>query len=153
MSGPEALVQALHEEDRRLRDLLGRFPAAASEVRGVAGAPSLKETLADIAFWDGCAVRIFRDRLAGKKAAAAPEIFERQNRQELERVRGAPLEEVLGSYLAATRDLIEFLQICWDHLKPKYRRQFALPLRHRRFHRQLLESLLDELDGCAPARG
>lgn len=155
MSGPEALVQALREEDRRLRDLLVRFPTAAAEVRGAAGAPSVKETLADIAFWDGCAVRIFKDRLAGRKVAAAPvpEIYERQNRQELERVRGAPLEDVLGSYLAATKDLIEFLQGCWDHLKPKYQRQFALPLRHRRFHRQLLESLLDELDGCVPARG
>jgi hypothetical protein len=152
MEGPDALIQALREEDRRLRDLLGRFPAAACE-RQANGLPSCKETLADIAFWDACAVRIFRDRLAGRRTAPPPEVLAQQNREQMQHVRGLAFEEVLNSYADATGDLIDFLQACWDKLKPKYRRQFTLPLRHRRHHRELLESLLAEIGDRAAAHG
>ncbi len=142
MDGPDALIEAILDEDSRLRDLLDRFPPGARDAPGGGGTLGPKETLAHLAFWDACAVRIFEGRLAGARGAPAAEELEAQNREELRRVCALPFAEVLRSYGEATLGLTRFLRDRWGDLKPKYRRDFWLPVRHRRGHRELLEGLL-----------
>jgi len=143
MDQPEALIAALAEEDRRLREFLERCPIEWRERQGPSGALSLKETLGHLAFWDAFAVRFFEGKLAGQAIAAESDLdFEKRNTQELKRLRALAYEEALALYRDATLEMVRFLRARWRDLSDKERLDFQTPLRHRRHHRLLLERAL-----------
>ncbi len=145
MENSDSLVAAIVDEDRRLRDLIDRFPPDRRDKEGPAGALSVKETLGHLAFWDSYAVLFFEGRLDGEGEGGVVD-FERRNRQEMKRLRGLPWDEVLALYGDATVSLARFLSARWRDLSDKERLDFVTPLRHRRHHRMLLQRALEGME-------
>lgn len=147
------LIAAYADEDRRLMELVERFPASTRDVRGSERRLSVKQTLGHLAFWDDYAVRFYDTRCHdGRPEPLAPGEFEARNRQVLELICNDPFEDVLASYRSATRELQTFLREHWHDLDPRSRENFKIPLKHRRHHRRRLQELLAEL-GIAEADG
>jgi hypothetical protein len=142
---PDFLIASLMEEDRLLHDLLQTCSAEQKEQLGRGGALTVKETLGHLAFWDSFAVRFFLARLDTSGSRIEPPLdFDQRSRQELERVRALPYPEILDLYRRATRDLVGFLRGHWHLLSAKQRRDFLVPLKHRRHHRLLLAKAFAE---------
>lgn len=140
------LIAAYAEEDRRLMELVARFPASTREIRGSERRLSVKQTLGHLAFWDDYAVRFYDSRGGqGRPKSLSPGQFEERNRQVLELICNDPFEDVLASYRSATRLLQGFLREHWQDLDARSRENFKIPLKHRRHHRRRLQELLAEL--------
>jgi len=143
MERPDTLIAAILEEDRLLRERLDLCPDQLREVKGSGGTLSLKDTLGHLAFWDSFAVQFFNRKLDGVDAGQTRRVnFEQRNREELQRIRELPFDEVFALYRTATRNLISFLRNRWHELSVQQRRDIRLPLKHRRHHRLLLDSAL-----------
>lgn len=143
------LISAYAEEDRRLRGLVERFPATLRDTRGPDDRLSLKETLGHLAFWDDFAVRFHEASLRdGETENLSLEDFEVRNRQVLDLLRNDPYEDVLDSYLQATRMLQDFLRARWQDLDERARENFKIPLKHRRHHRRRLQETLEVFGGA-----
>jgi hypothetical protein len=144
MERPDHLVAAILEEDRLFRALLSRCPVAWREQRELVGALSLKETVGHLAFWDTFAVQFFSRKLdQAEQGPFTQRDFEQRNRDELQAMRELPYDDVVARYERATRLLLEFLRGRWHELSVKERRDFSLPLKHRRHHRLLLAKALE----------
>ena len=140
------LIAAYADEDRRLLELVDRFPPSTREVRGSERRLSLKQTLGHLAFWDDYAVRFYDSRChRGNPQPMEPGEFEDRNRQVLDLLSSDPFEDVLASYRSATRLLQSFLREHWQDLDDASRENFKIPLKHRRHHRRRLQELLAEL--------
>jgi len=147
------LIAAYADEDRRLMELVDRFPPSTRDVRGTDRRLSLKQALGHLAFWDDYAVRFYDSRCHdGDPQPLEPGEFEERNRQALELICNDPFADVLSSYRAATRALQLFLREHWQDLDDGSRENFKIPLKHRRHHRRRLQELLKEL-GIADAPG
>ncbi len=147
MNQPDSLITALADEDRRLRRLLDECPPGRRELRGINGGLSFKETLGHLAFWDSFAVKFFTSRLEPAVEGVCPPVnFEKLSRQDLDRVRQLPFDEVLEFYTGATRCLETFLRDYWDRLSAREREDFMVPLKHRRHHRLLLRRSRDAVE-------
>lgn len=143
MDRPDTLIAAIMDEDRLLRERLDLSPRELREVKGSGGTLSLKDTLGHLAFWDSFAVQFFNRKLDGvDEGETRPVNFEQRNREELQRIRELPFDEVYLLYRSATRNLISFLRNRWHELSAQQRRDIRLPLKHRRHHRLLLDSAL-----------
>ncbi len=127
------------EEDRRLRELILRFPAELRERPGEGKLLGLKQTLAHLAQWDGFTVRFFAAKIAG--APLPPDSFSRfetEKVEERERLCRLPFGRVLTAYARATEEMLSFLRRHWLVLTERERGDFRIPLRHRAHHRELL---------------
>jgi len=145
----ETLIAAYADEDRRLQEVVRRYPPAHRSDRLRQEGLSLIQTLGHLAFWDVYAVRFYEARLEDR--AVAPMTFadfESRNRHELQRLYGLPFEQVREAYLAATRDLLDFLGRHWDDLDEQERTNFTIPRKHRRHHRHLRQ---EHRRGLVPA--
>ena len=143
MSSMDTLIAAYADEDRRLRELAGRFPVAYRDVPPETGKLGLKQTLGHLAFWDGFTVEFFRARLeCGDAPPVSLAEIEQRNRAELDRIYDMPYERVLELYISATNDILAFLRAHWDGLPEEERPNFNIPLKHRRHHRRLLQKAL-----------
>ena len=133
------LLFKLRAEDRQMRVLVQRTSDSARELDGRDGRLGLKATLAHLTLWDGFAVRFFEAKLAGGDADASVFTrFETSRRHERERLCRLPFSDVFAAYERATADLESFLRRRWSDLSVKERRDFAIPVRHHKHHRQLL---------------
>lgn len=140
----QMLVDALKDEDRLLRKRLANCPRHLREARGPDGALSFKETLGHIAYWDSFTVEFFTAKLdVGSCEPQAPVDFEGRSREALREMAGLPFGEILARYLEATGALVEFLKDNWERLSARERRDFWVPLKHRRHHRISLFAGLD----------
>lgn len=140
------LIEAIHAEDLTLRQRLTSCSSDLREAAGTGGGLSFKETLGHIAFWDDFTVHFFQRKLKdGSTRPARPAQFEERNRQALAKVRLLSFPEVLSSYIAATGQLVKFLQENWEELSERQRQDFSVPLQHRMHHRAALFQSLDEM--------
>jgi len=138
------LVDTLRNEDDLLRRRLSQCPEPWRERPGPGGRPSLRELLGHIAFWDDFTVEFFTRKLASGAIAPDPPLdFEQLNAQAQVRFASMPYGEVLGRYLEATANIVEFLEARWEDLSWKERHDFWTPLRHRRGHRLTIEAALE----------
>ncbi len=145
MKNGQMLVDSILEEDRLLRERLGRCPQDVRDVRANHGALSFKETLGHIAFWDNFTVEFFSSKLDKRCLDPEPLLnFEERSGRALEKIAKLPFGEVLVRYLEATGALIEFLGRHWDELSPKEKNDFWVPLKHRKHHRVSLFRALDD---------
>lgn len=119
-------------------------------MRGPDGSLSPKEMLAHVAFWDTFTVRFFADKLR-EEDPAPPEDFTRQSEQAIHEAAKLPFGEVLARYGQATDELIDFLGRRWGELSARERRDFWVPLKHRRHHRRTLFQALDAMSGADPS--
>ncbi len=143
MSNPRNIVATIVEEDRLLRDNLTRCPVRFREIPGPGGSLSFKETLGHLAFWDTFAVEFFTQKLdQSTPKPEPPDDFEQRSRQELQRVRKLSFDKVLAYYSEATSRLLDFLEDFWGDLSEKQRRDFLVPVKHRRHHRLKLARAL-----------
>ncbi len=134
------------DEDRLLRHRLSECPRAFRERRGPDGALSFKETLAHIAFWEDFTVNFFSRKTDLRSRQLAPPVeFEKMNRQALDEFNRLPFGEVLGRYLEAFGAMMDFLRAHWVDLTEKERKDFWIPLKHRRQHRLELFRNLDAM--------
>ncbi|MFO7610283.1 MAG: hypothetical protein R6X35_14040 [Candidatus Krumholzibacteriia bacterium] len=144
------LADAVIDEDRRLRRLLTACPVAGREQPGPDGALSFKETLAHITFWDEAALVHLQGRAdPARRTLAAPADLDAQGREAVARARQRPFGEVLAGYLEITGALVAFIAREWERLGPREREGLAIPLQHRRYHRQELERMLPDHGGRA----
>jgi hypothetical protein len=140
----QMLVDALKDEDRLLRQRLANCPRELRETRSPDGALSFKETLGHIAYWDSFTVEFFTAKLdVGSCEPEAPVDFEGRSREALREMAGLPFGEILARYLEATGALVEFLKDNWERLSARERRDFWVPLKHRRHHRIALFGAMD----------
>ena len=132
----DALIKAIKEEDRLLRQYLTLLPRHARDEPGPEGALSFKETLGHIAFWDDFTVEFFQCKLDRTACELPPPVsFEERSRQAMRRLGPMPFGEVLARYLESTGALIAFLVAHWDKLTEREKHDFWVPLKHRRHHR------------------
>lgn len=140
------LIGAYAEEDRRLLELVERFPPAMRDLCPADGRLSLKQTLGHLAYWDDYAIRFYDIRCHhGVTEPLSPSEFDERNRQVLELIYHDPYEDVLCSYREATRLIVTFLRVHWSDLDDASRKNFKIPLKHRRHHRRHLQKLLESL--------
>ena len=145
----QTLVDAYDLEDRLLRELVSSVPRPLRETPP-AGGLSCKMVLAHLAFWDDFTVRFFECKVnPGSCARPAPGDFEAEDRLAIEAMALMPFGEILARYLEATGALRDFLKTRWDRLTPQQRRNFWVPLQHRRDHRFALARALAEVGGEA----
>ena len=144
-----ALIDAIIEEDSLLRQRLASCPSQFRDLRGPGGTLSFKETLGHIAFWDDFTVQFFASRLDRRSRNPQPPAdFERRSAEALTAMRSLPFGEVLARYLEATGALIDFLRGNWRLLDERDRKNFWVPVKHRRHHRLTLFRELDSLQGA-----
>jgi hypothetical protein len=135
----QTLVDALREEDRALRRLLAAVAPADRAVRGTDGTLSFHETLAHLAVWDDFTVRFFRAKLDPQAPVAeTPEEFMRRSQTVVREAAARPFAETLALYQQATDALVAFVRHRWDALSERERRDFWVPVKHRRHHRAAL---------------
>lgn len=146
MDGVVTLIAAYAEEDRRLMDLVAGFPVELRDVGGRLHRYSLKQTVGHLAFWDDFAVEFYHAYChEGCPASLSFSDFEDKNRHLLKQLCDQDWEMVLANYRRATRELCVFLTSHWDELDEDARRNFKIPLKHRRHHRRRLADLAGEL--------
>lgn len=150
------LIEALQEEDRLLRLLLGHFPPALRETALDAEGMSFKDTLGHLAFWDDFTVHFFLSKLDPVSCAVPPPSdFEEASRRARETMGALPFGEVLARYLEATGAMLAFLKERWGQMSEKEQSDFWIPLKHRRQHRLGLEETLERMlagEGDGPER-
>lgn len=148
------LADAVIDEDRRLRRLLMACPAGVREQPGPGGALSFKEALGHITFWDEATLAHLQGRAdPARRPLAAPTDLDAQGREAVARARQRPFGEVLAGYLEVTGALVAFIAREWERLGPREREGLAIPLQHRRHHRQELARLRPGGDGQAGRAG
>lgn len=113
-------------------------------VRGHEDTLSYHETLAHIAYWDDFTVQFFSAKLdPDAPAPAPPGDFMTRSKDVIREAAAAPFKDVLARYLEATGALVGFISRHWDDLSERERRDFWVPLKHRRHHRIALFRALD----------
>jgi len=146
------LIDALVDEDTRLRELAAAFPPEHRESTAPGFRMGLKATLAHLASWDDFTTTFF-DAVCGGEGVVPPS-FEAfvagSHERELEICR-APFETVLDLYRRATGNLLGLLSRHWSDLDDTQRRNLFLPLRHRRHHRRQLAAVLEQVAPQADA--
>ena len=143
----QTLADALLEEDRILRRRLATLAPELRGCRGLDGTLSFQETLGHLAYWDAFAVGFFSAKLDPDGPQPRPPAdFARQSEEAIARAAELPFTDVLANYLEATGALVGFISRHWDRLTEKQQRDFWVPLKHRRHHRQ---TLFESLDGMA----
>jgi hypothetical protein len=147
MQSPDMLINALVDEDCRMREIVQKFPPELRDVSPGDDKLGLKDTLAHISYWDEFTVRYFEALYSGRKIPTPSfQDFEASTAELQQKLKSAPFGDIMDNYLRATRKLLGMLRTHWDMMKPEEHRNLALPLRHRRHHRRLLM----ELAGLAP---
>ncbi|RKZ18853.1 hypothetical protein DRQ50_03285 [bacterium] len=144
----QTLADALLDEDRILRRRITTLPSDLLAVHGPEGALSFQETLAHIAYWDDFTVKFFSAKLdPAQPSLEPPGDFMDRSEAVINAAAELPFTDVLARYLEATGALVGFISRHWDELNEKERRDFWVPLKHRRHHRIALFRSLDLIDG------
>ena len=142
----QSLADALLDEDRILRRRLATLSAESRSRRGPDGTLSFQETLGHLAYWDAFTVDFFTAKLdrAGPQPQP-PADFARQSEAAIAKASELPFTDVLARYLVATGALVGFISRYWDELSEKEQKDFWVPLKHRRHHREALFKSLDAM--------
>lgn len=148
LNQPETLINALQDEDKKLRAHLADIPRSIRSKSGPDGGLSFKETLGHIAYWDNFTVEFFAAKLnVGSFEPAPPVDFEERSQDALKALVELPFGEVLARYLEATGALQDFVKTNWGKLSARERHDFWVPVKHRRHHRIGLEGAIRERQG------
>lgn len=145
----QTLADALLDEDQILRRRITSLPAELLAARGDEGTLSFQETLAHIACWDDFTVNFFRAKVdPDRPSPESPGDFMSRSESIIAAAASLPFTDVLARYLEATGALVGFISRHWDELNEKERRDFWVPLKHRRHHRIALFRSLDMFGGA-----
>ena len=159
MLSVDVLIEALVDEDRRLRGIARDCPAEFRDISAPGDGLGLKETLAHLTCWDEFTVEYFDSICRGGARIPSFSEFVASSHDLMRDICSAPFQDVLEKYRAATRSLIDLLRVHWETMTDEQHNNLFLPLRHRRHHRRLLADFLDGLspsvkeEGLADAAG
>ena len=146
MSPWQTLADELLDEDRILRRRLATLSSELRSSRGPDGSLSFQETLGHLAYWDAFTVQFFTAKLdRGGPPPLPPADFARQSEEAIAGASELPFADVLARYLKATGALVGFISRHWDELSEKEQKDFWVPLKHRRHHRDALFKALDAM--------